>query len=181
MHLLELNLVLLVLQTGGTRNHLELLNLRKRNLLRAELYSVSSTRKFMPKLTVRGLLKNIKKTFSKPSVMAASQNLLTNPTFIWGSDHGWQPLCCSMSISDNPPQCGGPPSGHPFYCVAHSRTQTWQGIAQDITHWLKVCVKVISSFIIIIWSVLFNTFSKGAFAILRPFGFNVRKPCLEFH
>lgn len=150
MHLLELNLVFLVLQTGGTGNHPELLNFKKKNLLRAELHSVSSTQKFMPKLTVGKLLKNIKKTFCKPSAMAASQNLLTNPTFIWGSDHGWQPLCCSISISDNPPQCGRPPSGHPFYCVAHSRTQTWQGIAQDITHWLKVRVKIISSFIIVI-------------------------------
>lgn len=140
---------------------------------------MSSTQKFMPKLTFGELLKNIKKKFCKPNVMAASQNLLTNPTFIWGSDHGWQPLCCSMSISDNPPQCGRPPSGHPFYCVAHSRTQTWQGIAQDITHWLKVRVKLIS-FIIIIKSVLFIAFSTGAFAILRPFDFNARV-LLEFH
>lgn len=70
--------------------------------------------------------------------MAGSKNLIVNPTFIWGSDHGWQPLCCSMSISDTLPQCGGPPSGHQFYCIAHNRTQLWQGIAQDITSRLKV-------------------------------------------
>lgn len=39
MHLLELNLVLLVLQTGGTGNRSELLNLKKQNLLKAELHS----------------------------------------------------------------------------------------------------------------------------------------------
>lgn len=75
------------------------------------------------------------------AVMAGSRNLIVNPTFIWGSDHGWQPLCCSMSISDKLPQCGGPPSGHQFYCIAHNRTQLWQGIAQDVTSRLKAGVE----------------------------------------
>lgn len=71
-------------------------------------------------------------------VMDPPKNLITNPTFIWGSDHGWQPMCCSLSICDQPPLCGPPPSGHQFYCVAHNRTQAWQGIAQDLTGRIKV-------------------------------------------
>jgi hypothetical protein len=70
--------------------------------------------------------------------MDPPKNLITNPTFIWGSDHGWQPMCCSLSICDQPPLCGPPPSGHQFYCVAHNRTQAWQGIAQDLTGRIKV-------------------------------------------
>ncbi|KAG0556903.1 hypothetical protein KC19_11G087700 [Ceratodon purpureus] len=73
--------------------------------------------------------------------MAGSNNLVVNPTFIWGSDHGWYPLCCSLSISDKPPECGGPPSGHQFYCVANNRTQAWQGIAQDVTSRFKAGVE----------------------------------------
>jgi hypothetical protein len=73
--------------------------------------------------------------------MAGSNDLVVDPTFIWGSDHGWYPLCCSLSISDKPPQCGGPPSGHQFYCIAHNRTQAWQGIAQDVTSRLKVRIQ----------------------------------------
>jgi hypothetical protein len=69
--------------------------------------------------------------------MDPPKNLITNPTFIWGSDHGWQPMCCSLSICDQPPLCGPPPSGHQFYCVAHNRTQAWQGIAQDLTGRIK--------------------------------------------
>jgi len=74
-------------------------------------------------------------------MMDSSKGLITNPTFMWGSDHGWQPLCCSLCIRDTPPLCGPPPSGHQFYCVAHSRTQAWQGIAQDLSGKLKAGVE----------------------------------------
>ncbi len=76
--------------------------------------------------------------------MDSSKGLITNPTFMWGFDHGWQPLCCSLCIRDTPPLCGPPPSGHQFYCVAHSRTQAWQGIAQDLSGKLKVMISTLS-------------------------------------
>lgn len=69
--------------------------------------------------------------------MAGWNDLIINPTFMSGLDQGWQPLCCSLSV-DKTPQCGGPPTGHQFYCNAYNRTEAWQGIAQDITDRLKV-------------------------------------------
>lgn len=57
-------------------------------------------------------------------------NIVLNPTFAEGTQ-GWFGLGCSLSLGS---------FGGSAYCIAHGRTETWHGLAQDIGDRLEVGV-----------------------------------------